>query len=90
MARLVPVTDDPNQEVQANALPAMRHWKWAAASCLVSAGLILLLSVALQLFVVLAPFFMQWVVDQALVSLKSDLFESGKAWGLTVVRQRTI
>ncbi len=43
MARLVTVTDDPNEKVQAKTLPAMRHWKWAAASCLVSAGLILLL-----------------------------------------------
>ena len=43
MARLVTVADDPNEEVQANALPAMRQWKWAAASCLVSACLILLL-----------------------------------------------
>jgi len=33
-----------------------------------SLGLILLLSIALQVFVLLAPFFMQWVVDQALVS----------------------
>lgn len=34
---------------------------------------ILLLSVALQVFVLLAPFFMQWVVDQALVSADRDL-----------------
>lgn len=38
-----------------------------------SLGLILLLSVALQVFVVLAPFFMQWVVDQVLVSADRDL-----------------
>ncbi|WP_033839160.1 hypothetical protein [Mesorhizobium loti] len=43
MARPVTVGDDPNEKVQAKTLPAMRHWKWAAASCLVSAGLILLL-----------------------------------------------
>lgn len=36
-------------------------------------ALILLLSVALQVFVILAPFFMQWVVDQALVSADRDL-----------------
>ena len=34
---------------------------------------ILLLSLALQVFVVLAPFFMQWVVDQVLVSADRDL-----------------
>ena len=34
---------------------------------------LLLLSVALQVFVVLAPFFMQWVVDQALVSADRQL-----------------
>src|SRR5690606_6948771 len=36
-------------------------------------GQILLLSIALQVFVVLAPFFMQWVVDQVLVSADRDL-----------------
>lgn len=34
---------------------------------------ILLLSMALQAFLLLAPFFMQWVVDQALVSADRDL-----------------
>ena len=34
---------------------------------------ILLLSVALQVFVLLAPFFMQWVVDQVLVTADRDL-----------------
>lgn len=38
-----------------------------------SLGQILLLSVALQVFVILAPFFMQWVVDQVLVSADRDL-----------------
>ena len=36
-------------------------------------GQILLLSVSLQVFVILAPFFMQWVVDQALVSADREL-----------------
>ena len=36
-------------------------------------GQILALSIALQVFVVLAPFFMQWVVDQVLVSADRDL-----------------
>ena len=36
-------------------------------------GLLLLLSIALQVFVLIAPFFMQWTVDQALVSYDRDL-----------------
>ncbi len=36
-------------------------------------GLILLLSLALQLFVLLGPFFLQWIVDQVLVSADRDL-----------------
>ena len=36
-------------------------------------GQILVLSVALQAFVILAPFFMQWVVDHALVSADRDV-----------------
>ena len=64
MARLVPVTDDPNQEVQANALPAMRHWKWAAASCLVSAGLILLLGFSVN---------KSAEIEQMLASAQSEL-----------------
>ena len=38
-----------------------------------SLGLLLLLSLALQAFVVLGPFFLQWVVDQVLVSADRDL-----------------
>lgn len=36
-------------------------------------GLILALSLALQVFVVLGPFFLQWVIDQVLVSADRDL-----------------
>ena len=36
-------------------------------------GMILSLSLALQFFVILAPFLMQWVVDQVLVSADKDL-----------------
>lgn len=36
-------------------------------------GLLLLLSLALQVLVVLGPFFLQWVVDQVLVSADRDL-----------------
>ena len=64
MARLVPVTDDPNEEVQANALPAMRHWKWEAASCLVSAGLILLLGFSVN---------KSAEIEQMLASAQSEL-----------------
>jgi ATP-binding cassette subfamily B protein RaxB len=53
-----------------------------------SLGLILLLSVALQVFVILAPFFMQWVVDQVLVSADRDLLTVlGLGFGLALVLQ---
>ncbi|HOV96737.1 MAG TPA: peptidase domain-containing ABC transporter [Thermomonas sp.] len=49
---------------------------------------ILLLSVALQVFVVLAPFFMQWVVDQVLVSADKDLLTVlGLGFGLALLLQ---
>jgi ATP-binding cassette subfamily B protein RaxB len=38
-----------------------------------SLALILTLSIALQVFAVLGPFFMQWVVDQVLISADRDL-----------------
>ena len=49
---------------------------------------ILTLSVALQVFVVLAPFFMQWVVDQVLVSADHDLLVVlGLGFGLALLLQ---
>ncbi len=52
---------------------------------------ILLLSVALQVFVVLAPFFMQWVVDQVLVSADRDLLTVlGLGFGLALLLQTGI
>lgn len=49
---------------------------------------VLLLSVALQVFVVLAPFFMQWVVDQVLVSADRDLLVVlGLGFGLALLLQ---
>ncbi len=49
---------------------------------------ILLLSVALQVFVVLAPFLMQWVVDQVLVSAdRSLLVVLGLGFGLALLLQ---
>src|SRR5690606_21058730 len=51
-------------------------------------GQILLLSVALQVFVVLGPFFMQWVVDQVLVSADKDLLTVlGLGFGLVLLLQ---
>jgi ATP-binding cassette subfamily B protein RaxB len=53
-----------------------------------SIALILLLSAALQLFAVLAPFYMQWVVDQALVSADRDLLTVlGLGFGLSLLLQ---
>jgi len=52
---------------------------------------VLMLSVALQLFVVLAPFYMQWVVDQVLVSSDRDLLTVlGLGFGLALVLQVAI
>jgi len=49
---------------------------------------ILALSIALQVFVVLAPFFMQWVVDQVLVSADRDLLVVlGLGFGLALLLQ---
>jgi len=51
-------------------------------------GMILVLSLALQVFVVLAPFFMQWVVDHALVAADRDLLMVlGVGFGLAVLLQ---
>jgi ATP-binding cassette subfamily B protein RaxB len=53
-----------------------------------SLGLVLALSLALQVFVLLAPFFMQWVVDQALVSGDRDLVAVlALGFGLALVLQ---
>jgi len=53
-----------------------------------SLGMILVLSLALQVFVVLAPFFMQWVVDHALVAADRDLLTVlGLGFGLAVLLQ---
>jgi len=54
-------------------------------------ALILLLSVALQAFVLLAPFFMQWVVDQVLVSADRELLTVlGLGFGLSLLLQVAI
>lgn len=53
-----------------------------------SLGLLLLFSVALQIFVLIAPFFMQWTVDQALVASDRDLLTVlGLGFGLALVLQ---
>ncbi|WP_429002414.1 peptidase domain-containing ABC transporter [Xanthomonas euvesicatoria] len=52
---------------------------------------ILLLSGALQVFVILAPFYMQWVVDQVLVSGDRDLLVVvGLGFGLALLLQIAI
>ncbi|MBV2208379.1 MAG: peptidase domain-containing ABC transporter [Thermomonas sp.] len=49
---------------------------------------LLLLSLALQVFVVLAPFFMQWVVDQVLISADKNLLTVlGLGFGLALLLQ---
>lgn len=49
------------------------------------------LSIALQIFVVIAPFFMQWVVDQVLVSADRDLLVVlGLGFGLALLLQLLI
>ncbi|MCI1711093.1 MAG: peptidase domain-containing ABC transporter [Chiayiivirga sp.] len=51
-------------------------------------GQILALSLALQVFVLLAPFLMQWVVDQVLVSADQDLLTVlGLGFGLALLLQ---
>lgn len=71
--------------VTARQLTGPIHGLWRAL------GQILLLSVALQVFVVLAPFFMQWVVDQVLVSADKDLLSVlGLGFGLALLLQTGI
>lgn len=56
-----------------------------------SLALVLALSVALQVFVLLAPLYMQWVVDQVLVAGDRDLLiVLGLGFGLAVVLQVAI
>lgn len=51
-------------------------------------GLLVLLSVALQVFVLIAPFFMQWTVDQALVGYDRDLLSVlGTGFALALLLQ---
>ena len=54
-------------------------------------GLILLLSLALELFVLLAPFFRQWVVDQVLIAADRDLLTVlGIGFGFALLLQSGI
>jgi len=56
-----------------------------------SLALILLLSVALQVFVILGPFFMQWIVDQVLISADRDLLTVlGIGFGIVLLLQVSI
>jgi ATP-binding cassette subfamily B protein RaxB len=58
---------------EAEPAVSMRQLTGRIAGLWRSLGLLLLLSLALQAFVVLGPFFLQWVVDQVLVSADRDL-----------------
>ena len=71
--------------ISARQLTGPVHGLWRALAQ------ILALSVALQVFVVLAPFFMQWVVDQVLISADKDLLTVlGLGFGLALVLQIAI
>ncbi|PZP63615.1 MAG: ABC transporter [Pseudoxanthomonas spadix] len=68
--------------VSARQLIGPIHGLWPALAQ------IFLLSVALQVFVVLAPFYLQWVVDQVLVSADRDLLTVlGLGFGLALLLQ---
>ena len=68
--------------VSVRQLTGSMHGLWRALTQ------ILLLSAALQVFVILAPFFMQWVVDQVLVSADRDLLAVlGLGFGLALLLQ---
>ena len=60
------------QEKQSLSVP-MRQLTGPVTGMWRALGLVLLLSLALQVFVLLAPFFMQWIVDQVLVAADRDL-----------------
>lgn len=66
-------------------LTGRMHGLWRALA------LVLGLSLGLQVFVLLAPFFMQWTVDQVLVSADRDLLTVlGVAFGLSLLLQVAI
>ena len=66
-------------------LTGRMHGIWRALA------LVLGLSLALQVFALLAPFFMQWTVDQVLVSADRDLLTVlGLAFGLSLLLQVAI
>ncbi len=68
--------------ITARQLTGPIHGLWPALTQ------ILLLSVALQVCAVLAPFYMQWVVDQVLVSADKDLLTVlGLGFGLALLLQ---
>jgi len=54
-------------------------------------GMIMMLSLALQVFVLLAPFFMQWIVDHVLIAADRDLLTVlGLGFGLALLLQVAI
>ncbi len=81
----------PNAEFQVTPSPAavsLEQLTGKIEGLWRSLGLLLLLSVALQIFVLIAPFFMQWTVDQALVASDRDLLTVlGLGFGLALLLQ---
>lgn len=72
-------------ELTARQLVGPMRGLWSAL------GHILVLSTALQVFLVLSPFLMQWVVDHVLVSANEDLLSVlGLGFGLALVLQTGI
>lgn len=78
-------TSAPAPSISAKQLTGRINGLWAALSQL------LLLSLALQAFAVLAPFLMQWVVDQVLVSADRNLLTVlGLGFGVALLLQVSI
>ena len=78
-------TSTPAPSISAKQLTGRIKGLWSALSQL------LLLSLALQAFVVMAPFLMQWVVDQVLVSADRNLLTVlGLGFGVALLLQVSI
>lgn len=83
---LTPTTEFKNQKAAPTV--SVRQLTGHITGLWRSLGMILLLSAVLQVFVVLAPFFLQWIVDQALVSADRDLLTVlGIGFGLVLLLQ---
>lgn len=82
-AEFTPQAAPPTVSVRQLAGPIAGLWRTLSQ--------ILILSVALQLFVVLTPFYMQWVIDHVLVTADHDLLVVlGLGFGLVLLIQVAI